>query len=229
MRSSREVLKEFSRKTGVSDPVIDQYFEALEETTLSVVDYFSRRTGIKDPVVDYFAGRLASQNIAGIHIDEAAPDSEARWQWIPITPDYHMHAAQRDRFENYNINSQAKYRLVSNETRELLPRGRAVMTGISAWGNSDEELDLVIIDEAKKITVSLHNSAEEGLAEALEAGLTFFRSGGMRGGFGICEPSRRSYRNHVDGDWQEAPKKLAPPNKAIAQASESSEDHESQE
>lgn len=57
MKNNRDIINEFSRRTGIVDPAIDRHFQDLEETKLESVEQFSKRTGITDPRIDHFIGR----------------------------------------------------------------------------------------------------------------------------------------------------------------------------
>ncbi len=203
MRTNRDILKEFSRKTGITDPVIDQYFEALEETSIERIERYAKESGITDPVVDYFAKKMIGNfDIDWVVVDEAVPiDTTRQPSW-------------------WNF-SGGGLRYGRTARARLIPRGRAVMTGIRAWDDDEDK---------PKVTITAHDPKQQAVADVvgkmvenrIDDYIHFWR----QGGFGICEPSRRNHRNYVDGEWREAPKKLP---ESTSQTSENSEDHEDQE
>lgn len=231
-------IKKFSKRTGITDPALDAFIKG-DEVGEKTIERYSRETGLSDPVLDHFAKQLATRSnvFYGIDWDESLwpsrepydqisravhPDSEARWQWIPVYPDYSMHAAQRDFMEEH-----ARFRYGRNRSGDHIPRGYAVMTGISAWASDEakpkpdgEAIDLVAIDKARII-----NSADNGLVEQLEANINRLHDGfrsQFYGGFGgmICHATRE-HDNYVDGRWRETPLRLPEP---TSQTSENWED-----
>ena len=53
MKSRRDIVKAFSKLTGITDPKIDTIL-ASEETKLESVEDFTKHTGISDPRIDHF-------------------------------------------------------------------------------------------------------------------------------------------------------------------------------
>lgn len=206
-------IKQFSKRTGITDPALDTFIRGEETDKESLLKY-STMKGISDPRVDYWLNKreeyIHSGGFYGIDWDESLwpsrepydqisravyPDSEARWQYS--YPGYRPHAVQRRFYENYRSR-----------------RRDWVLSGISAWDSDEtkpkpdgEEIDLVAIDEARET-----NSADSGLVEQLEANINRLHDGfrsQFYGGFGgmICHATRE-YENYVDGRWRETPLKL---------------------
>ncbi|KKN63222.1 hypothetical protein LCGC14_0504120 [marine sediment metagenome] len=208
MKSNLAIIQEFSKRTGITDPVIDSYIKA-QETDIGSIEEFSSRTGITDPKVDYLVEKQAGYTDwdeslwpAREPYDQfsrvAYPRSEARWQWMPIYPNYHMHAAQRDFMES-------GFRPGQNTSGKFIPRGKMVISGIRAWD------DKPLSEAERQVRENRLDKIDEKVSNLTDNWLSFFR-GGMRGGFGICEPRRRNY---VDGEWRKAPKKLPEPPKKL--------------
>lgn len=227
MKSAREVLKEFSRKTGITDLVIDQYFEALEETTHERIERYAKETGITDPFVDYFAKKMIGNfDIDWAVMDEATPDSD--WQWIPLH-DYHMHSAQRDIME-----SKARFRFARNTTYvvEDKPawfnfRDNDLPEGLKTHLDSCRHSEKKVQDGDNRVDKTLDILISRTHKDFIDESRGF--SWPAWGGSSVCEPSRRRYpdlRNYIDGDWKEAPKKLEEPKKLLPPTSQTSENSE---
>lgn len=203
MKKNRDIVKEFSRKTGIVDSAVDLILAGLEETKLEGVEDFSRRTGITDPRIDYFIDRqddegyLHSGVTYGIDWGMIPEPPRHSW-WVSDTLNYNSwvhgnwrpHSAQAERIRMWDSNKPTN------------KRGYAVMTGIRPWD------DAPLSDAEKQAREgTLVAKVDEAVSTATDGIIEHFR----RGGFGICEPSRNPYRNYIDGEWLIADKELPPP------------------
>lgn len=225
-----DAIRQFSKRTGITDPNLDAFIKEDETDKESLMKY-STMKGISDPRVDYWLNKREEYIHSGVFygIDwgkELWPTTQQYnqperepYSIPPYTrtqdywwPNYRPYAAQRRFHENYRLR-----------------RRNWVLSDIRAWDDvplseakkqnnmpDGEKIDLIIMDEAKEIEKSRADLTDEIISKTLDSIMPEaynvardHLSGGFYGGFGgmICHATRER-DNYVDGNWNVAPKKL---------------------
>lgn len=208
MKTNLSIIKEFSRRTGITDPAIDSYIK-LQETDLGSIEEFSKRTSITDPKVDYFTEK---QNRLYKHLPSSidwrtstvAPEPE---EYEQINADYFWSHYRPHKWQERFFRSDVK--LGRNTSGKDIPQGKLVISGIRAWD------DKPLSEAEKQARENRLDKIDEKVSAMIDNQLNCFRRTvlGSFGGFSMCEPRRNT--NYVDGEWRETPKKLPEPQKKL--------------
>jgi hypothetical protein len=126
-------VREFSRRTGIVDPVVDQYLEdtSLYETIPSVRQ-FSKEIGVSDPNVDMVIKNWST----AIWIPKPIfIERKPTWWGIDHALDYEPVAFREQYIGEWIENTISEYweKGLRRYNKTYRPRKRITLTGITTW------------------------------------------------------------------------------------------------
>jgi hypothetical protein len=140
MKSNLDLIKEFSRKTGITDPAIDTYLETQEDYLEESVASFRKKIGVNDPKIDYYIERVTFRrpwffgtdygSYAGTATSNTQQETQswfAGWwkKW---------HETQNRSWQEADDMVDAEWRIVRREKRVVdNPKLQITFKGITPW------------------------------------------------------------------------------------------------